>query len=154
MPKITPEDYEALKAFFVAWEDRFPPPDTLPPEHHPVAVLESFEKKSMSKARLGLGLALGDTLEDSWHFTPKEVAEIDRDLASRGIVTLSELRRRYSRQFRGVLKRGKIRSEEEYYLVAGILASFTADATDEERRRLDAMVAAYEDDAAKKKAQL
>lgn len=152
MPKITPAEYGPLKAFFIAWEDRFPPSFTLPPEHHPVAVLESFEKKSMSKARLGLGLALGDILEDSWHFSPEQVAEVDRDFAARGVVALSELRRRYSRQFRGVLRRDRIRTEEEYYLVAGILASFTADATDDERRRLDQMVAAYERDAAKKNA--
>lgn len=151
MPKIAPEEYDSLKAFFVAWEDRFPPSVPLEPQHYPVVVLESFEKKSMSKARLGLGLALGDILEDSWHFSPDEAAEIDRDFASRGIVTLSELRRRNSRQFRSVLKRGKIRSEEEYYLIAGILASFTTDATDDERRRLDGMIAVYENDAATKR---
>jgi hypothetical protein len=150
MPKITQSEYAPLKAFFVAWEERFPPSLTLPPEHHPVAVLESFEKTSMSKARLGLGLALNDTLEDSWDFSPSAVAEIDRDFSARGIVTLSELRRRYSRQFRGVLKRGEIKNETEFYLVSGILASFTADASDEERQKLDAMVGAYEDHVAKK----
>ncbi len=107
MPKITQSEYGPLKAFFVAWEERFPPSGTLPPEHHPVAVLESFERKGMSGARLGLGLAIGDTLEMSWDFPPGDIAAIDRDFAARGIVTLSELRRRYSRQFRGILKRGK-----------------------------------------------
>ena len=152
MPKITPGEYGPLKAFFVAWEDRFPPPDTLAAEHHPVAVLESFERKSMSRARLGLGLAIGDILEESWHIPPDEAAKIDRDFMARGIVTLSELRRRYSRQFRGILRRGRIRREEEYYLVAGVLASFTADASDDERQRLDGMIVAYENDASKKTA--
>lgn len=98
----------------------------------------------MSQARLGLGMAINDTLEMSWDLKPAEVAAMDRDLSGRGIVTLSELRRRYSRQFKGILKRGKIRDETEYYLVAGILASFIADATDEERMKLDEMVGAYE----------
>ncbi len=144
MPKISAAEYEPLKAFFVAWQKRFPCPIDLPAEHHPLAVLESMEQKSMSQARLGLGLAINDTLEDSWDLSPAEVTAIDDDLAGRGIVTLSELRRRYSRQFKGILKRGKIRDETEYYLVAGILASFTADATDEERTRLSEMVGAYE----------
>jgi hypothetical protein len=116
----------------VAWEERFPPPATLRPEHHPVAVLESFEKTSMSKARRGLGLALSDTLEMSWDFPPDEIAAIDREFSARGIITLTEMRRRYSRQFRGVLKRGKIRTEGEFYLVKGILDSFTAGADEEE----------------------
>src|SRR4051794_23721923 len=105
MPKITESEYAPLKAFFVAWEERFPPPATLRPEAHPVAVLESFEKTSMSKARRGLGLALSDTLEMSWDFPPDEIAAIDREFSARGIITLTEMRRRYSRQFRGVLKR-------------------------------------------------
>lgn len=151
MPKVTPSEYGPLKAFFVAWEERFPPFDALPPEHHPVAVLESFEKKSMSRARIGLGLAISDTLEMSWDFSPSDVAAIDRDFAARGIVTLSELRRRYSRQFRGILKRGKIRNEAEYYLIAGVLASFITDASDEERAKLDSMIAAFEDHVSKKK---
>jgi hypothetical protein len=47
------------------------------------------------------------------------------------------------------LKRGKIRDETEYYLVAGILASFTGDATDEERMKLSEMVGVYEAGVAK-----
>ena len=147
MPKITAEEYPALKAFWVAWEDRFPPSATLPPEHHPVAVLERFEKESMSKARSGLGMAIGDTLEMSWDMPQDEVEAIDRDFIARGLLPLSELRRRYSRQFRALLKRGRIRDEEDYYLVAGILASFTGDATDEERQQLEDLVAKFESQA-------
>ena len=140
MPKITEIEYGPLKAFWVAWEERFPPPATLRPEHHP----ESFEKTSMSKARRGLGLALNDALEMSWDFPPDEIAAIDSEFSARGIITLTEMRRRYSRQFRGVLKRGKIRTEGKFYLVKGILDSFTAGASEDERRKLGSMVAAYE----------
>jgi len=153
MPKITESEYAPVKAFLVAFLERLTLPATLPPEHHPVAVLESFEKTSMSKARLGLGLALNDMLEMSWRFKPEDVRAIDHDFSARGIITLSEMRRRYSRQFRTVLKRGKIRTDEEFYLVSGILASFTTDASDDQRSQLDAMVAAYED-AVKDKRQL
>ena len=150
MPKISAAEYEPLKAFFADWQERFPCPADLPAEHHPLAVLESMEQKSMSQARLGLGLAINDTLEDSWDLSPAEVTAIDQNLAGRGIVTLSELRRRYSRQFKSILKRGKIRDETEYHLVAGILASFSADATDDERMTLNEMVEPYEARSAKK----
>lgn len=150
MPKIQAAEYELLKAFFAAWGERFPCSVDLPAEQHPLAVLKSMEQKSMSQARLGLGLAINDSLEGSWDLSPAEVTAIDLDFAACGIVTLSELRSRCSRQFKAILKRGKIRDETEYYLVAGILASFTADATDEERMKLDEMVGAYEARSAKK----
>ena len=144
MPKITPAEYQSLKAFWVAWEARFPITTDLPPEHHPLAVLERFEKESMAKARSGLGMAISDTLEMSWDMPAEEIQAIDAEFKARGILPLSELRRRYSRQFKAIIKRGKIRNEEEYYLIAGILASFTGDAIDEERQQLEMLVSNFE----------
>ena len=144
MPKITPEEYPALKAFWVAWEERYPIEIEMPAEHRPVAVLERFEKESMSTARSSLGMAISDTLEMSWDMPREEVEAVDADFIARGLLPLSELRRRYSRQFRALLKRGRIRDEEDYYLVSGILASFTGDATDEERQQMEDLVANFE----------
>jgi hypothetical protein len=144
MPKITPDEYGPLKAFWLAWEARFPITIDLPPEHHPVAVLERMEKASMAKARSGLGMAISDTLEMSWDMPTAEVQAIDAEFKTKGILPLSELRRRYSRQFKVLLKRGRIPNDEEYYLVAGILASFTGDAAEEERERLEGLVADFE----------
>ena len=144
MPKITPEEYPALKAFWVAWEERYPIEIEMPAEHRPVAVLERFEKESMSTARSSLGMAISDTLEMSWDMPREEVEAVDADFIARGLLPLSELRRRYSRQFRALLKRGRIRDEEDYYLVSGILASFTGDATDEERQQMEDLVAKFE----------
>ena len=143
MPKITPDEYEALKAFYIAWMPRFFA-NLLTPETDPATTMAALEKISMSKARVGLGQAINDIIEMSWSLRPEEITEVDRDFAARGIVTLSELRRRYSRQFRGVLKRGTIRNETEYYLIRGVLDSGTADATHEELTKLHAMTAAYE----------
>jgi hypothetical protein len=151
MSKIIETEYGQLKAFLVAFMERFLPSVTVPPEHHPVARLELLEKTSMSKAERALGIALNDMLEGTWRFSPDEVAAIDGDFSARGIITLSEMRRRYSRQFRIVLKRGRIRTRKEFYLVSGILASFTADANEDERRQLGEMVAAYEESVTKDK---
>lgn len=144
MPKIFQPEYQDLKAFFVAWNEEFPPSPSLRPEHHPVAVLNLMESQSESRARAGLGMAINDILEESWSFSPSRVAAIDARFRNKGILELSQLRRRYSRQFRGILKRGKIANEMEYYLVQGILASFTADAAEDERRLLEDYSAGYE----------
>ena len=94
-------------------------------------------------ARSGLGMAINDTLEMSWDMPAEEVQAIDAEFKSEGILTLSELRRRYSRQFKALLKRGRIRNEVEYYLVTGIIASFTGNAKEDERKRLEALVSDF-----------
>jgi hypothetical protein len=149
MAKITQSEYEPLKAFFVAWFERFTVWEGLEPEHHPVAVLERMEKISMSKACTGLGMAIGDTLENSWDLAHGDVKAIDRDFAARGIISLSEMRRKYSRKVHGILKRGVIRNEVEYYLITGILAAMTSDA--EEQVALGELIADFESKASKKK---
>src|SRR5262245_37645810 len=150
MPKVSEQEYDELRAFFVAWFEDFPPAASLPAWGHPVAMLKVTEASSRSRARLGLGMAIKDILEESWSFPPTKVADLDAKFSARNILPLSELRRRYSRQFRGILKRGKIRTETEYYLVQGILASFTAEATETERELLTKLSVAYEQRASTK----
>jgi hypothetical protein len=89
-------------------------------------------------------MAVNDILEESWNYSSARVAQIDTKFRSKGILQLSELRRRYSRQFRRILKKGKISNDSEYYFVQGILASFTADANEAERRLLEDLSATYE----------
>jgi hypothetical protein len=142
MAKITRAEYEPMKTFLVAWFARFPLWDGLAPEHHPLTVLEHMEKHSMSRARLGLGTAIGDTLEGAWDLSYGEVETIDREFSERGIISLSELRRKYARKVQVILKRGAIRNEEEYYLITGILAVTTSDA--EEQMTLGQLIDDFE----------
>lgn len=144
MPKINKQDYPALKTFFIEWMELFPPDVSLPKDHHPVEVLKVMESNTPGRARTGLGMAINDILESSWDFEPAQINAIDIELASKGIVTLSELRRRYTRQFKAIIKRGNIRDETEYYLVSGILASFTGEANDDERIKLENLLSQFE----------
>jgi len=66
-------------------------------------------------------MAIGDLIEATSHWSPEQVKEADDVLRAAGIVTLSELRRRYSRRFSKIIKRCKILSEVDYYLVRGIV---------------------------------
>ena len=114
--QISPNDYPALKAFFV-WITEYvlPVSPDLPPEHHPVAVLEHYEAQSMAIARKGLGLALGDIIEDLSELDPARVRAVDAALQSASIITLSEVRARFWTRIRRILERGVIRSENDYY---------------------------------------
>ncbi|RYD47216.1 MAG: hypothetical protein EOP85_05900 [Verrucomicrobiaceae bacterium] len=144
MPKISPDEYGSLKEFCAAWTTRFPFPVDLAPEHDPIAILEQFEKKSMAMARTSLGMMVNDLVEFSVDLPAAEIRKTDADFTARGIMTLSEVRRRYSRQLKSIIKRGRIRNEEDYYLVTGILADMSNGASDTEREQLGMMVSEYE----------
>jgi hypothetical protein len=121
MPATSEPDYEGLKRFiglFYAWYKAKPHHR---PESHPLAALEELEKKSRSQAKRGLEMAINECIEDSSEWSPEAVAVADKRFLLNGSPTLSEIRVRYSRTYLEVLKRGRIRSLKEYYLVKGIL---------------------------------
>ena len=132
-----------MKDFLSFYAERFLTTDGLPPHKQPIASLEALEKKSMKMALNGLRQAINDCVEMSLHFDHKEVEKLDFQLRSRGIVTLSELRRRYSKSYAKIMKRGQIKSETEYYLIRNVLHDPT-EKTPEERKLLEELISDYE----------
>ncbi len=114
--QIAEADYSALKAFFV-WilDNVIPVAPGLPSDHHPVAVLERFEAQSMAIARKGLGLALGDVIENLSELDPERVGLIDTALRADAIITLTEVRARFWTRVRRILQRGAVRNDADYY---------------------------------------
>lgn len=96
-----------------------------------------------SKALEGLRQAANDTVEMLADRTDEQVHAIDRLLAENHILTLSEVRRRYSSTYRRIVKRGTIKTEAEYYLVAGLLADPAAQVSPAERAQLEGMASTY-----------
>ena len=115
----------------------------LPPEKQPIASLEALEQKSKKMALNGLRQAINDCVEMSSRFDPAEVQKLDSQLRSHGTVTLSELRRRYSKGYAKIVKRARIKNETEYYLVRNVLDDPT-EKTPEERELLEKMLSGYE----------
>ena len=96
-----------------------------------------------SKALDGLKQAVNDTVEELSDKPLEYVQRLDAQLRKHGILTFSEIRRRYASSYRRILKRGKIKTETEYYLVAGVLADSSSLVTDGERAFLERMVNGY-----------
>jgi hypothetical protein len=136
-------EYAELKAFLSFYDDRYLNVGSLPPEKRPTANLEALEKKSMKAASNGLRQAINDIIEMSFHFDREEAAKLDEQLRSRGIVTLSELRRRYSKKYRAIVKRGQIINDTEYYFVRNVLSD-PGTKTKAERETLETLIANYE----------
>lgn len=142
MVSTTSEEYKLLKASFAALFELVAPKIDLPPEKHPIAVLEAMEKSAPGNAIKGLTMALNDFVEDTLSWPHKKVAEVDQQFAAAGLFTLSQLRERYSRAFRKVIKRGKINNMEEYYLLKGILNG--SPTRGEESEKLEAILTSFE----------
>ncbi len=136
-------EYAKMKDFLSFYAERYLKVEGQSPDRQPIASLEALEKKSMKMAFNGLRQAINDCVEMSLNFDHAEVEKLDSQLRSRGIVTLSELRRRYSKSYAKILKRGQIKNETEYYLVRNVLHDPTEKAA-EERKLLEELISDYE----------
>jgi hypothetical protein len=143
-------DYQALKGFLGHFFDRYMSVGAgIAPEHHPIAVLNRMEAAAPKQARQGLTMAINDCLEMSAHFTSAEVKAADTDLSRTRLPTLSALRLRFWKRIRAVLKRGRIRTEVEYYAIKNAVEVPQAEA---DRARLWALLEDFEARAPSRKA--
>ncbi|KRB07691.1 hypothetical protein [Lysobacter sp. Root690] len=114
-------------------------------EHHPTTVgRRNVARYGVSRALTGLRQAVNDTLEALDDWPPESIAALDALLRGEGIVTVTELRRRSSRQLRRIVKAGEIRSETEYYLVKGIVDGCVDTITAEELASFNMLIAGFE----------
>ena len=144
MSKLSDDEYERLKKFLGLFYDWFEVKPNHPPEIHPLVVALDIEKKSRSNAKRGLVMAIGDFVEMSSNWTPERVAAANVRFIENGVPSLSEVRARYSKRYLQILKKGAIRSLEEYYLVKGVLDGGGIEPGAGEAEKLAAMLIDYE----------
>lgn len=89
-------------------------------------------------------MVVNDFIEGSSDWDHQKVAMFDTELKSNGISTLSDLRRKYSKQYAKVIKRGHVKTIEEYYLLKGVLDSGSLEIAKEEKDKLSEMLVLYE----------
>ena len=130
MPDRTDIDDIRLKAFLSFFAGKYRPAEKL-----------LIDAQTMTPA--ALHDAISDCMDMSLQFTPMEVAKFDSELRLHDIPSLSELRRRYSRVYARVMKRGRIEEETEYYLLRNVLFDPGAKA-EGEREQLERLIAAFE----------
>ncbi len=97
-----------------------------------------------SKALEGARQAVNDAIEDLGYLKPEGVEVLDDALRSAGLRTFSDVRRDYGKTYKKILKRGRIRTETEYYLVSGLVVDLASDIPPSERVLLQEMLSAYE----------
>lgn len=144
MAKLSDEEYEQLKKFLGLFYDWFEAKPTHPPEIHPLKVAEGIEQQSRAQAKRGLVMAINDFVEMSTDWSPSRVADADKRFIASGAPTLTMVRAKYSRIYKKILKRGFLKSVEEYYLVKGILDGAGLLPGAGETQQLGEMMASFE----------
>ena len=117
------------------------PADPIHPTNVGKRIVDEYGK---SKALDGLKQAVNDTVEELVDQPQNFIENLDASLREAGLLTFSEIRRRYASSYKRVLKRGSIKNDTEYYLIVGVLADFTTSADDDERATLGRLVSNYE----------
>ena len=140
---LSQEEYRELKDFLHFYSSRYMPTDSLPPDLRPIACLESLEGESPAKAREGLRQAVNDIVASTRCIAAAELAKIDAELRRNGIITLSGVRRRVSKDLARVLRNNKISNETEYYVVRGMVDD-ALDFDQEERETMLKMIESFE----------
>ena len=120
--KVTSENYVLLKAFF-GWmvEHTYPKVTELPFEHQPLNFLSALEEKKPGLARQSLRMGIGDTLEETQSWSLQQTQTVDVALTAAGLPTLSAVRLEFSKKIASIVRRGKVRSELEYYALRNVV---------------------------------
>ena len=147
-PPEREREYAELHAYIDVYSTHVIGIDPSNPIHPTNVGKQILAKYGKSKALDGLRQAANDTVEQLKDRDLEYLKRMDRLLAKHGAPPFSEICRRYGSSYRKMLKRGKIKTETEYYLVAGILADAASPSNAADRQKLQRLVDDYESAAA------
>jgi len=137
-------EYAELISFvsiFAAQVFKIDPTDPVHPAKVAAHIASTVGK---SQALVGARQAANDAIESLQGLSQQQLAALDAELHTAGSVTLAEMRRRHSKQYKGILKRDRLRNETEFYLVKGILDSCTESLNQDEQAVLSSLLLGFE----------
>lgn len=113
--------------------------------HHPINVYEKIlaehgEKKSAS----GVKAALNDMVSDSFSLSYEDVRKVDEFFVAKNILSLTFMRKFFSKKYERILRNKKIKSIEEYYLIKDILDDGHINLDDDEKSQLELLKINFE----------
>lgn len=101
-----------------------------------------------SQMRSGFKQAINDTLSDIWGYAPaSDRKKMDATLAAKGLPSIFAMELALKKKHKRILKRGSIKTDEEFYIVKNILDDLESDVTPEERAELEKLSGRFEGDA-------
>lgn len=146
MLSITKDNYNIYKRVFeIIWlfqaqKANFDPNG----EFSPIKVLEEWELKSMSLARRGLKEGLSDTLSQMVSLPYEYKNPLNTQLLSEGLPPLNTLISLVRDLPKKVLKKGRIKNVNEFYIIKEIVEDSNYEISDADRSRLSNMIGEFE----------
>ena len=110
----------------------------------PLNVLESWEKESDSLAKKGLREGLRDSLTGLKYLPDDIKAELNDNLISENYPSINILTSQIINLPKRVLKKGKIKNLDEYYVIKEVLDDMEYEITDSQRAELNRIFVEFE----------
>lgn len=153
MLKITKDNYDLYKRTFeIIWR-YYIGHTKLDPNHlsSPSDVLTNWETKSKSLALRGLKEGINNVLTMISGLPDKNKMDLDNILKSAGLQPLNRLISSVKDIPAKVIKRGKIKNLDEYYIVRDAIADTAYEISETDRQQLEIILFKYENDFSKTK---
>lgn len=115
--KIDARNYDEMRAWFARILLETIPAGSVKNDIGPVERLDQIAGRWPGKARSGLAMAISDTIEATEGWPRDRIAAIDSQLLAEGLPSLTAMRLRFSKDVNRVVRRGRIKSEVEYYMI-------------------------------------
>lgn len=153
MLNITDDNYGRFKQVFelilkFIYRDH---PFLLESDASPIKVLEEWEQQSMVKAKKGLKHGLADILSQLKELSDADKEVLNKKLLAEGLTSLWRLIATIAEIPAKVLKRGKIKNLDEWYVIKEVLDTVDSDITDAEREKLEKISSEFENTRRKRK---
>ena len=117
---------------------------------NPIEILDNWELKSKTKAKRALKIGLQDLISQIKEFPQDLRTSIDEELTAKKLPSLSELEGIKVKIIARILKRGQIKTLEEFYVVKEEVIDLSSNLEDTDRKVLDKIITEFELSKAKK----
>jgi hypothetical protein len=144
--KITQDNYSTYKKVFEIISQRLCQDlaGRLPPEANPVNVLHQWEKQSKPVARRALETGLNDCLSNLKNYPEEIIAAINAELWKNELPDIQTLSGVIQMTIEQVMKAGRIRTTEQYYIVKEVLDDTASGIPEAQRNSLSSYLGTYE----------
>jgi len=145
--KITDENYSTYKAIFEVFWTHYSKllPTELNVSPTPIDVLNQFEARGNSYGKRSLQSGIGDLVFMAQDVPSIIIQAIDKDLKEKNLPDFNSFKAAILGTQNKVLKRGKIKNLDEYYIVQELISDMSNDLTEDERQRLSSYIREFED---------
>ncbi len=126
--RIEPAEYEQLRSWLGYMVPKVFGSDLLATGTDPVVMLDQMASRSFAEARRGLAMAIGDVVEFVGDWSAANVAKCDSELSQNSLPTLTQVQARFSKAIQRVVRRGRIRNDEEFYALRNAVEQKGVDA--------------------------